>query len=236
MSLARIVKRMRKQPPYHSTYLLQRLDLMLAQGGAPASPAPKGQHVWRCSALGSCPRALVLEAIGAPQNETARNPQWQRRLDNGTCRHDAAAGFLGYLRRLDGQAGFQLEGTEVLLWDGQTRLEGHADGVAKINGERLLVEFKTLGDALYEQFLTRPILSLYFNQQVQAYMHLADVAKCVVIAERKSDQQWHEKVVLRDPQEWRRIWAFCMSLNAYLRDGSLPPILNVCKAGSPPPD
>lgn len=77
---------------------------------------------------------------------------------------------------------------------------GSCDGVAKIDDEWFLLEFKTHGDKSFKEFARHKVKECkpVHYDQLQVYMHLLNLNKCVYMAINKNTDELYIEIVHRD--------------------------------------
>lgn len=167
------------------------------------------------SQLYQCPRAQVYGYYDAPKTREF-NPQLQNIFNDGHFRH-----LRWQITLLE--AGI-LTAVEVGIHDPEYRIEGSIDGVNADEG--WIFELK--GTSQFKQVRDRGAMPAHIKQ-VHAYMLVSGYNEAIIVYEDKSNQDWIEISVERDPKIITELEDILGGLNDAITNKTLPPRLPDCE-------
>jgi hypothetical protein len=167
------------------------------------------------SQLYQCPRAQVYGYHDAP---TVRqfNPQLQNIFNDGHFRH-----LRWQVTLLE--AGI-LTDVEVPVYDSVNRIEGSMDGVN--TKENWMFELK--GTSQFRQVQQKGAMPAHIKQ-VNAYLFVSGIPEAIILYEDKSNQNWHEITINKDPKIIDEISEILAELNDAIDNNKLPERLPDCE-------
>lgn len=150
----------------------------------------EGQY-FHPSALGVCLRKMWFGQKGAPPNGDPSGTDLLRShmiFEMGTYLHVL-------FQNLCERAGY-LKAREVAIRSRKRMLLGHGDGILEIDGERYLLEFKTVNSRGFTMVRDKPHEG--YIKQVTAYMRVLKLKKCILVYVNKDNGMMKEFLVLYD--------------------------------------
>jgi hypothetical protein len=168
------------------------------------------------SQLYQCPRAQVYGYHDAPVL-AAYDPVLQNLFNDGHFRH-----LRWQIMLLE--AGI-LTDIEVGIHIPELMLEGSIDGVNQDEGWM----FELKGTSQYKMVQSKGAMPAHIKQ-VQAYLLASGLHEAVIVYEDKSNQQWQEIAIHRDPKIIDEIYEILSKLNDSVKAGVLPERLEECEA------
>lgn len=167
------------------------------------------------SQLYQCPRAQVYGYHDAPKTREF-NPQLQNIFNDGHFRH-----LRWQITLLE--AGL-LTDVEVPVYDSKLRIEGSMDGVNA--NENWMFELK--GTSQFKQVRDRGAMPAHIKQ-VHAYLLTSGYPEAIIVYEDKSNQEWVEVQIERDPKIISELTDILEGLNHAIDTNTLPPRLPDCE-------
>lgn len=138
---------------------------------------------------GACPRALYYKLSEVePTNESVpHDPKTYRTFDVGTFYH-------AYLQKFLRKSGILTEG-EALVLNKKIRLKGHTDGILTINGERYILEIKTINSYGYQKIVRNNMPYDYHIWQASVYAKELGIKKIIFLYVNKDTSDMKEFLV-----------------------------------------
>lgn len=168
------------------------------------------------SQLYQCQRAQVYGYHDAPAL-AKYDPVLQNLFNDGHFRH-----LRWQIMLLE--AGI-LTDIEVGIHVPELMLEGSIDGVNQDEGWM----FELKGTSQYKMVQSRGAMPAHIKQ-VHAYLLASGLQEAVIVYEDKSNQQWQEIAIHRDPKIIDEIHEILSELNDSIKNGVLPERLEECEA------
>ena len=169
------------------------------------------------SSMGMCPRRQVLSFAGAPQ--VGFDEASLEMMDHGTWIHlkwQAEGITMGWMA-----AG------EVWVHDEGLRCGGSMDGR---NSDGSMFELKSAAPSVYTRTVADNKAPKYENMlQVATYELIADIDFASVVFEDRAYGNFHEFRIARTAKLEREVIRRLKSLNQWVDDGELPPMLEECE-------
>lgn len=129
---------------------------------------PQERSSFRASGITDCPRALIFNMMNLPEDKYPRaktdSAKGYKLMDHGSAIHTLIQNYFIEIGILDPN---DLE-RKKSLWDPETLFSGHCDGIITLEGERILLEIKTINDRGFES-ISQPKEAHFY--QGQAYVH-----------------------------------------------------------------
>ena len=187
------------------------------------------EPTFRASGIGGCQRKMMYQLLGY---ETELEHLSVFTLQQGTIIHEMIQGYLqraGIIESLE-------EELQIL-----PNLKGHYDGVIKINGERYLLEIKTINHLAYERVSKYNTIYNKYILQAHCYMKALGLAKCLFLFVNKGhmvseefakenphiDPVFHEIELKYDEKIWQEIEDKLSLLTEQFKLGVMPPAKKV---------
>lgn len=187
------------------------------------------EATFRASGIGGCPRKMMYQLLGyenTPEHLSVFT------LQQGTLIHEMIQGYLqrsGIIESLE-------EELHIL-----PQLKGHYDGVIKINGERYLLEIKTINHLAYERVSKYNTIYNKYVLQAHCYMKALGLTKCIFLFVNKGhmvteefakenphiDPVFHEIELKFDDNVWQDIQDKLSLLTEQFNLGIMPPAKKV---------
>jgi hypothetical protein len=185
---------------------------------------PKEEAQFRASGIGGCKRKMMYKLLGY---EEQLDHISAFTLEQGTLIHEMIQGYLqraGVIESLE-------EELKIL-----PNLNGHYDGVVVLNGERYLLEIKTINGEAYERLLKYNSVYKKYILQAHCYMHALDLNKALFLFVNKNhmlsdsckeeipsaDPLFHEVEVRFDDSVWQEIKDKVSELTNDFKNGIMP--------------
>lgn len=170
------------------------------------------------SQLYQCKRAQSYGYYDAP-TQISYDPVLQNLFNDGHFRH-----LRWQIMLLEAEI---LTDVEVAIHVPELRLEGSIDGVNQDEGWM----FELKGTSQYKMVQSKGAMPAHIKQ-VHAYLLASGLDEAVIVYEDKSNQQWHELAIHRDPKTIDEIYEILSELNDGVNKGKLPERLEECEAQS----
>jgi CRISPR/Cas system-associated exonuclease Cas4 (RecB family) len=184
---------------------------------------------FRASGMGGCKRKMIYELMGY---ESEPDHVGAFTLEQGTLIHEMIQGYLqraGVIESME-------EELQIL-----PELNGHYDGVINLNGERYLLEIKTINHIAYERVSKYNTVYKKYVIQAHCYMKALGLNKCLFLFVNKGhtvseefaqqnpdiDKLFHEIEVRFDNKIWGEIESKVSELKEYFSSKTLPPMKKV---------
>jgi hypothetical protein len=169
------------------------------------------------SAMGGCRRATVFGYANAPQVKT--ETAGEEIFDHGTVSH---------LRwQMEGLTMGYMRAAEVWVEDKDLRVGGSMDADLE-NGD--VFELKSCAPSVYRRVVEEAQWPKAENiAQADTYMLLRDAPYVSLVYEDRSYGDFHEFRVARDARRERNILRELRTLNRYVEEDDLPPMLDDCE-------
>jgi CRISPR/Cas system-associated exonuclease Cas4 (RecB family) len=189
---------------------------------------------WSASSGGYCMRLNIMRRLGVP-----KVPELQ---DNATQTRIFEAGhiFHKFMQDLTKDAGISIA-QEVELEDHELMIRGHFDDLLLIDGNLLLVDYKTAHSASFNYKKARTEIGHYHKMQLGTYMMMVkkqptniirfddypkDLLKNLnesrILSISKDDLRMHEEQLLWSPQLEKEVVGYWRTLNGYWKAKTLP--------------
>ena len=190
---------------------------------------PSKEATFRASGVGGCQRKMMYALLGYDNNPDHVSVFT---LEQGTLIHEMIQGYLqraGVIESLE-------EELQIL-----PQLKGHYDGVLNINGERYLLEIKTINHVAYERVSKYNTVYNKYILQAHCYMKALDIDKCLFLFVNKGhtvseefaennpdiDKLFHEIEVKFDNKVWEEIETKISDLTIHFENKTMPPMKKV---------
>lgn len=184
----------------------------------------KEEATFRASGIGGCKRKMMYKLLGY---EEQLDHISVFTLEQGTLIHEMIQGYLqraGVIESLE-------EELKIL-----PNLNGHYDGVVVINGERYLLEIKTINGEAYERLLKYNTVYRKYVLQAHCYMHALGLDKTLFLFVNKNhmlsdsckddvpnaDALFHEVEVKFENDTWKEIKDKVCELTNNFKNGVMP--------------
>ena len=142
----------------------------------------------RLSAIGKCLKQQAFTAIGEQGEEI--QPRARFTFFFG----DLVEEMIIFLAKLSG-VNLHSEQKEVVL----DKIKGHVDGIADIDGERYIVECKSMSDLSFKDFRDKGMTDDWgYISQINAYMEALNINKAILVGVNKNTGHLHEQVFEKD--------------------------------------
>lgn len=168
------------------------------------------------SSIGACQRAVMFKLFGGTKNrpyDAASVAKGQSIFGNGDYVH---LRLQILLKRMGILECYEME-LDYPPWN----MEGHSDGVVVPDGERTVLEIKSINDRGYGE-LSKYGAKEDHIKQVQCYMHMAKLKNAIILYENKDKQMWMEFKVPYDPAHAAKIEKYVKTLDALRKSRTLP--------------
>lgn len=169
------------------------------------------------SAMGGCQRAIVFGYAGAPQ--VGVEASGEEIFDHGTVSH--------LKWQMEGLTMGYMTGAEVWVENKDMRVGGSIDAILS-NGD--VFELKSAAPSVYRRVVDEqgyPKAENIFQGDV--YMLLRDAPWMSLVYEDRSYGNFHEFRIERDAAREKEVLRRLRSLNRYVDEGDLPPMLPDCE-------
>lgn len=110
---------------------------------------------------------------------------------------------------------------EVTLLNKEHGIGGHPDGIVEIDGERVLLEFKTCNDAVYTSLSFKGPSKGYI-MQMNIYMWLLGLTKGFIVYINKNNSEMREFVINKDEVLIYEVLKMAKSIKDGINDNVLP--------------
>ena len=184
---------------------------------------------FRASGIGGCSRKMMYQLLGYDSEPDHLSVFT---LQQGTIIHEMIQGYLqrsGIIESLE-------EELNIL-----PQLKGHYDGVIQINGERYLLEIKTINHQAYERVSKYNVIYNKYILQAHCYMKALNLSKCLFLFVNKGhmlteefatenphiDPVFHEIELSFDQEIWNEIESKLGLLTEQFNLGVMPPAKKV---------
>lgn len=190
--------------------LLVELDAHLEQQ---SKPYFKTRKSFAPSNTIDCARRDVYLFRGIQMNPDI-NGRTYRIFDNGHAFHERATKYLEDMNILE------IAEKEISQDDPPVR--GFIDAIINWEGQRIVVEFKSIGEDgfVYRKTFNKPKDDHYM--QIQIYLHIEDVEMGYVIYENKNTQEWLLFEIERDREFIEKLFKKWRKTYKIYTDGKLP--------------
>jgi CRISPR/Cas system-associated exonuclease Cas4 (RecB family) len=189
----------------------------------------KEEPQFRASGVGGCKRKMMYKLLGY-EEQLGHISVFT--LEQGTLVHEM---IQGYLQRA-GIVESMEEELRIL-----PNLNGHYDGVIVLNGERYLLEIKTINGEGYERLVKYNSVYKKYIIQAHCYMHALGLTKTLFLFVNKNhslsdackeevpsaDPLFHEVEVKFDDKVWEEIKDKIAELTDNFKNGIMPPFKRV---------
>ena len=132
------------------------------------------------SSAGKCPRALSAQRLGY---ESTPAPEWLEKAAKEGNRHE------GWIRddlRLDYTAIYD-DQKEITLDYPSFTLVGHPDGIIDNNGQKMLLEIKTMSQYEFDRWMKGKFEAFpQYADQVTCYMEATGLSQCLYVVKNRS--------------------------------------------------
>lgn len=188
--------------------------------------------LWSASSGGYCMRLNIMRRLGVP-----KVPELQ---DNATQTRIFEAGhiFHKFMQDLTKEAGISIA-QEVELIDDELKIKGHFDDLLLIDGNLLLVDYKTAHSASFNYKKRQTEIGHYHKMQLGTYMYmlrkanikeqywptnngLPELTEARILSISKDDLRMHEQQLLWSPQLEKEVYSYWSTLNGYWKARKLP--------------
>lgn len=188
---------------------------------------------WPASSAGYCLRKVIFDRLQVPY--PAEDARKQRVFSSGHIFHI-------WIQGITEDAGLSVA-QELELQDDQLMIKGHVDDLVLVDGQLILMDYKTAHSKWFEYAKSRP-MSHYHRHQIGTYMwlvrklqaepvKLAELNNLPLVGEgrrlaiSKDDLRLHEQQLLWSAELEQEITDYWQRLNdawrAYQASGALPP-------------
>lgn len=165
----------------------------------------------RMSEIGKCERALVYDWRG--EEKEPISGRGMLIFNDGDMHHRD-------IRDRIRKAGFELIEEERELYDPNWNLSGHIDGIVCNNGDRLLLEIKSINHFQFERLNSTPLED--HIQQINLYMFYRDIDRGVILYKNKNTAAMKEFIIERDENLIQELLAKFERIDSHLKAGTLP--------------
>ena len=162
--------------------------------------------------VASCPRAVFFDFKKFPRKE--QEPRVARIMHNGDFVHQRL------VEALQSEGVLKPENVEVNMPFNEL-VRGRADALIDINGERYVVDFKSMNSFKFKQ-ITAPEDD--HVKQVQMYMHFFALKHALLVYECKNTQDVKEFLVVYDEQLVNECLAELYKLRSQINQNMLPDV------------
>ena len=193
--------------------------------------------LWSASSGGYCMRLNIMRRLGVP-----KVPELQ---DNATQTRIFEAGhiFHKFMQDLTKEAGISIA-QEVELIDNELKIKGHFDDLLLIDGNLLLVDYKTAHSASFNYKKRQTEIGHYHKMQLGTYMYMLrkggipleanteyvmpgefnikDLKEARILSISKDDLRMHETQLLWTPKLEKEVYEYWATLNGYWKAKTLP--------------
>lgn len=176
----------------------------------------------RASMLGDpCLRRLVLYRTKGEQAEPP-SERLQSIFEQGNQ-------VESYVRRVLSECGIELESAQAEFPRNDYQITGHVDGLARWNGEMLVVEIKSINGPDWERITSEDDLiragKLWLRKwydQLQVYLLLADLKQAVLVLYNKATGELKALTIGQNLARAEELTTKAELVNLHLAEGSLP--------------
>jgi hypothetical protein len=185
----------------------------------------------RASSIGGCPRFITYMLTGYEEQKTAKDVIT---LELGTVVHEI---LQKYIANIPGSVLRSLE--QKVMMDSSEDAAGSYDGELVINGERFLLEIKTMNAEAYQRMILYRKIYTKYKHQANFYMNALGIKKTIFIFVNKSGvfsdafQKEHgeegfdpilfEMVYYADPKIVKEIQERVIDITNHMKNGTRPP-------------
>lgn len=182
---------------------------------------------FRASAADMCCRDMVYSFMGVPDDYDDETVEGFYRLAVGNKIHEMLQDLTGGMIKKGIYGVEEWFPPEQEFENTRLKIKGHLDYPVKIDGEKIIIEFKSANDRSYQKILAdnKPIESHVY--QSQAYMLLTGAKKVLIIYFNKNDHKRKEFLVEYDENLVHEISANITIVKRSLKNRILPE--RVCK-------
>jgi len=143
------------------------------------------------SSIGSCKRKILYDLQGHKGTEPSKRTM--RIFQNG---HSAHTRLSEYFRLAE----VLIEEEKAISYNKlKIPIRGHVDALINVNGEKVLIDFKTVGSYGYRLLMRGEQPKKGYIWQLQLYMFITKIYNSYLIYENKDNQQIHIAHVPYDP-------------------------------------